>query len=231
MQTKTLLKLSAFANLVQLVALAVVVIWSGQTYLVDLRNYRTYAISTFKANQWVGQSFPVIPLRTAQGDIKYTSFAGTQGGIVVLFNPASCQSCLELVLETLQHVYDRLDDPAQLPVYALSPMPSAAAQFSRAFKLKYQLGTLPSDENGTYDHFLERTPVIFLMDSRQTILQCHYPLVGRDQFTQLFFWKLVSIHLPALKVNTDRFADSPLKKLEGLSFLDVIKGHHILTEL
>ena len=106
-----------------------------------------------------------------------------------------------------------------------------AVQFARAFKLKYQLGTLPSDENGTYDHFLERTPVIFLMDSRQTILQCHYPLVGREQFTQLFFWKLVSIQLPALEINTDRFVDSPLKKLKGLSFLDVIKGRHILTEL
>jgi hypothetical protein len=231
MQTKTLLKLSALANLVQLVVLSVVVAWFGQTYLVDSRNYRTYAISTFKANQWVGQSFPVIPLQTTRGDTVRTDFAETQGGLVVLFDPTSCQPCLELVLETLQHVYDRLDDPAQLPVYALSSMSSAATQFSRAFKLKYQLGTLPSDDNGTYDRLLERTPVIFLIDSRQTILQCHYPLVGRDQFTQLFFWKLVSIHLPALEVNTDRFADSPLKKLKGLSFLDVIKGRHTLTEL
>ncbi len=231
MQTSTLLKLSVVANVVLLVALTVVVAWFGQTYLVDSRNYRTYAISTFKANQWVGQSFPVIPLRTARGDIKYTDFAGTQGGIVVLFNPTSCQPCLELVLETLQHIYERLDNPAQFPIYAISSNPSMAAQLSRAFKLKYQLGTLPSDENGTYDHLLERTPVIFLIDSRQTILQCHYPLVGRDQFTKLFFWKLVSIHLPALKINTAQFADSPLKKLEGLPFLDVIKGRHILTEL
>ena len=105
MQTKTLLKLSVLINLVQLIALAVVVAWLGQVYLVDLRNYRTYAISTFKANQWVGQSFPVIPVRTSQGDIKHTDFAETQGGIVVLFNPTSCQPCLELVLETLQHIY------------------------------------------------------------------------------------------------------------------------------
>ena len=129
MQTKLLLRLSALANLVQLVALTVVVVWSGQTYLVDLRNYRTYAISTFKANQWVGQSFPVIPLRTARGDTVRTDFAKAQGGLVVLFDPSSCQPCLELVLETLQHVYDRLDDLAQLPIYAISSMPSAVAQF------------------------------------------------------------------------------------------------------
>lgn len=231
MQTKTLLKLSVLINLVQLIALTVVVAWLGQVYLVDSRNYRTYAISTFKANEWVGQSFPVIPLRTAQSDIKHTDFVETQGGIVVLFDPTSCQPCLELVLKTLQHIYDRLDNPARFPIYAISSNSSMAVQLARAFKLKYKLGTLPSDENGTYDHLLERTPVIFLIDSRQTILQSHYPLVGRDQFTQLFFWKLVSIHLPALKINTDRFADSPLKKLESLSFLDVIKGHHILTEL
>ena len=230
MQTKTVLKLSALANLVQLVAFTTVVAWFGQTYLVDLRNYRTYAISTFRSNWWVGQSFPVIPLQ-ATGDTVRTDFAETQGGLVVLFDPTSCQPCLESVLKSLQHIYDHLDNPARFPIYAISSTPLMAVQYARAFKLKYQLGTLPSDDNGTYDHLLERTPVIFLIDSRQTILQAHYPLVGREQFTQLFFWKLVSIQLPALEINTDRFADSPLKKLEGLSFLDVIKGRHILTEL
>lgn len=231
MQTKTLLKVSGGLNLVQLVTLTVVIVWFGQTYLVDLRNYRTYVLSTFKANQWVGQSFPVLPLQTARGDTVHTDFAPTQGGLVVLFDPSSCQPCLESVLETLQHICDHLDDPAQLPVYALSSMPSAAAQFSRAFKLKYQLGTLLPSEDGAYDALLERTPVIFLVDSRQTILQSHYPLFGREQFTQLFFWKLVSIHLPALEVKTTSFADSPLKALEALSLLDIVKGHHILTEL
>ena len=230
MQTKNLLKLSTLINLVQLIALTVVVAWLGQIYLVDLRNYRTYAISTFKANEWVGQSFPVIPLKTAD-DTLHTDFAGTQGGLVVLFDPSSCQPCLELVLEALQHVYDRLEAPAQFPIYALSSTSSAAEQFVRAFKLKYRLGTLPPIEDGAYNALLERTPVVFLVDSRQTILQCHYPLYGRDQFTQLFFWKLVSIHLPALEINTAQFADSPLKKLEDLSVSDVIKGRHILTNL
>lgn len=230
MQRKTLLKLLVVTNLLQLVTLTVVVAWFGKTYLADLRNYRTYTISTFKANWWVGQTFPVISIQ-AGGNTVRTNFAETQGGLVVLFDPTSCQPCLELVLKTLQHIYDRLDNPTRFPIYAISSTPSMAVQFARAFKLKYQLGTLPSDDNGTYDRLLERTPVIFLIDSRQTILQCHYPLVGREQFTHLFFWKLVSVQLPALEVNTDRFADSPLKELEGLSFLDIIKGRHILTEL
>ena len=231
MQTKTLLKVSSSLNLVQFVTLIIVIVWFGQIYLVDLRNYRTYVISTFKANEWVGQSFPVMPLQTARGDTVHTDFAPNQGGLVVLFDPSSCQPCLELVLETLQHVYDHLDEPAQLPVYALSSMPFAAAQFSRAFKLKYHLGTLLPSEDRPYNALFERTPVIFLVDSRQTILQCHYPLFGREQFTQLFFWKVVSIYLPTLAVKTTSFDDSPLKVLEDLSLLDIIKGHHILTEL
>ncbi len=229
MQHKILLKLLVATNLLQLVALTTVVAWFGKIYLVDMRNYRTYAISTFKASQWVGQSFPSIPFQVKE-DTLHTNFAGTQGCIVVLFNPSSCQPCLEIVLETLQHVYDHIENPAQLPIYALSSVPSAAAQFSRAFKLKYQVGTI-QDYEEDYAALFERTPAIFLVDERQTILQCHYPLVGREQFTQLFFWKLISIHLPALEIKTASFADSPLKTLEGVSLLDIIKGRHILADL
>jgi len=33
-------------------------------------------------------------------------------------------------------------------------------------------------------------------------------------------------HLPALQVNIEGFAESPLKELVGASLLDVIKGQH-----
>ena len=230
MQRRTLLKLLVATNLLQLVALAVVVAWFGKIHLVDIRNYRTYVINTFKATSWVGQSFPVIPFQT-EGETAHTDFTKPQGGLVLLFDPTSCQPCLELVLETLQHVHDHMENPTQLPIYALSSMPSAAAQFSRAFKLKYQVGTMRLDDEKKYAALFEKTPVIFLIDNRQTILQCHYPLYGREQFTQLFFWKLVSIHLPALEIKTASFADSPLKTLEGMSLLDIIKGRHILADL
>lgn len=232
MQATKLLKLSAVINLAQLVALTATLAWLGKIYIthksssVDLENYRSYVVSLFKANQLVGRYFPVIPTQNTHGDTVHTDFTGTKGALVVLFDPSSCQPCLHLVLETLQHVYDRLENPAQLPIYALSPTPLAATQFSRALKLKYLSGTLLLNKDRNYDSLIERTPVVFLVDSHQTILQCHYPIYKREQFTQLFFWKLVSIHLPVLNINTDRFADSPLRKLEGLSLLDVIKGQH-----
>lgn len=228
MQPKNILKTLILTNVVQFIALTTVLAWIGKIYFVDLRNYRTYVVNTFAANRWVGQSFPVIPVQAANGDKMYTDFADAKGGLVVLFDPSSCQPCLHLVLETLQHVYDHLEDQAQLPVYAISSMPAMAAQFERAFRLKYRLGTVLPIEDGTYDDFYDRTPVVFLVDSRNTILQCHYPLYGREQFTQLFFWKLVSVHIPALEVSARSFTDSPLKRLEGLSVLDVIKGRHPL---
>ena len=237
MQTTKLLKLSALINLAQLVALAAALAWLGKLYLtdksnsVDLENYRSYVTSLFKANQWVGRYFPVIPVQTTHGDTIHTDFTGTKGGLVVLFDPSSCQPCLYLVLETLQHVHDRLENPAHLPIYAISPGPLAATQFSRAFSLKYHSGTLLLNEDKNYDSLIEKTPVVFLVDSYQKIIQCHYPLYEREQFTQLFFWKLVSTHLPVLNINTDRFADSPLRKLEGLSLLDVIERQHTFDNL
>lgn len=195
-----------------------------------MRNYRDYVINIFRSDHWIGQSFPVIPFQV-DGETAHTDFAKTQGGLVLLFDPTSCQPCLELVLETLQHVYDHIENPDQLPIYALSSMPSAAAQFSRVFKLKYQVGTMRVNDQKKYADFFERTPAIFLINERQTIIQYHYPLAGREQFTQLFFWKLVSTHLPALEIKTASFADSPLRTLEGVSLLDIIKDRHILADL
>ena len=227
MQIKRILKLSVFFNLVLLVGLAVAGAWIGKIHLIEFRNYRTYVISTFKANRWIGQSFPVMALHTAT-DTVHIDCSGTKGSIVLLFDPSSCQPCLETSLENLQQVWEHLDDTNQFSVYAVSSASSTAEQFVRAFELKYPLGTLVATEDVTYDVFFERTPVVFLLDSRNMILQCHYPLYGREQFTHLFFWKLVSIQLPALKVSTRSFEGSPLKSLEGVSLLDVIKGSHSL---
>ncbi len=230
MRQRTLIKLLAATNLLQLVALTVVVAWFSKTYVVDVQNYRDYVINIFKSDRWIGQSFPVISFQV-DGETAHTDFAKTQGGLVLLFDPTSCQPCLELVLETLQHVYDHIEDPDQLPIYALSSMPSAAAQFARAFKLKYHLGTMRVNDQKKYADFFEQTPAIFLIDERQTIIQYHYPLAGREQFTKLFFWKLVSTHLPARNVKTASFTDSPLSKLEGVSLLEIINGNHILTDI
>ena len=228
-QSKKLQKLLAFFNLMQLVALTIAVAWIGKTYLIDLPNYRIYVTSLFESNLWVGQPFPIISFHTT-GNAIHTDFREKKGGLVLLFDQSSCQPCLELVLGSLQHVHNRIEDPDQFPVYAITytASPSTESQFLRAFGIKYKLGTLLIDEYRAYSDLFSRTPVVFLIDSHQTIIQCHYPLYDKEQFTQLFFWKLISINLPALEVNTDGFADSPLKKLEGLSVLDVIRGHHTL---
>lgn len=226
---QTLTKLLAVTSLLLLIGFTVTVTWIGKIYLFDLPNYQTYVVSTYQDNQLVGHSFPVVPIHTVRGDTVHTDFSGTRAGLVLLFDPFSCQPCLELVLKALHHIHDNLRDSTQLTIYAISNTAlSQISQYRRAFKLKYQLG-IPIQTEGM-NHFFERTPMIFLIDSHNTILQCHRPIYNKDQFTTLFFEELVFNHLPALQVNIEGFAESPLRKLVGLTLLDVIKGQHTFDD-
>ncbi|MCE2439828.1 MAG: hypothetical protein J4F39_10445 [Candidatus Latescibacteria bacterium] len=74
------------------------------------------------------------------------------------------------------------------------------------------------------DYLFERTPVIFLVDEHNRIIQCHHPVYKREQFTALFLEELIFSRLPALNVNPTGFADSPLRQLQDLSLLEVIEG-------
>lgn len=219
-------KLLVATSLLLLIGITVSIAWIGKIYFFDLPDYEAYVVNTYKTNQRVGRSFPAIPVQTAHGDTVYTDFTGTKGSIVLLFDPfASCQPCLQLVLKTLQHLYGNLEYPNQLPIYAISnAVLSEVSPYWRALNLKYPLGIPIQSEE--MDDLFEWTPIIFLIDSNNTIIQCHHPLFEKEQFTTLFFYELVFNYLPALKVNTKGFEDSPLNVLHGVSLLEVIKGHH-----
>ena len=220
-------KVLGLTSLLLLIGITASFVWIGKIHLFDLPNYQTYVVNTYKGNQLVGHTFPVVPIRTVSGDTVATDFSTSKVGLVLLFDPFSCQPCLELVLKALQHMHDNLQDPVEVSIYAISNTAlSQMSQYRRAFKLRYQLGIPVQGEN--MDHLFQRTPAVFLVDSCNRILQCHHPLYGKEQFTALYFEELIFNHLPAFNVDIAGFSDSPLMKLRGQTLLDVIRGRHAM---
>ena len=134
---------------------------------------------------------------------------------------------MELLLRTLQHIHTNLKDPVEVPIYgiALNFTPKILPDYKRAFKLEYQLG-VPLQKDAFTLRLVEHTPIVFLVDSNNTILQCHSPVIGKEHFSAHFFYKLVFNHLPFLEVNIEGFEDSPLRKLEGSLLLEFIEGNY-----
>lgn len=224
-------KLLVLSNILLLIGIIVAVGWTAQVYYFDVPDYEAYIINTFKSGQFVGHSFPVLPIHTVRGDTLRTDFSVTKAGVVFVFDEFSCKPCLELVLNVLQHIYDIVEDPVQLPIFVVSNSDlGTLSQYRRAFGLKYHLG-IPIQVGGvSHDGLFERTPMVFLVDSNNRILQCHHPLFGREQFTMLFFSELVSNYLRNLKLNTTRFENSPLEDLHGKSLIEIILGRHVVKD-
>lgn len=199
----------------------------GYIQVNELANYEAYINSSYRDGRLVGHSLPVAPIQVSRGDAIQMDFSGNKGGLVMFFEPMSCQPCMELLLRTLQHIHSKLKDPGEFPIYgiALNFTPEGLPDYKRAFKLKYQLGAL-LQEDALSHHLVEHTPMVFLVDSNNTILQCHSPVIGKEQFSAYFFYELVFNRLPFLEVNIEGFEDSPLRKLKGSSFLEVIKGNY-----
>ena len=192
-----------------------------------LENYEAYIGSTHISGKLVGHPFPITTIEVSQGDTFQTDFSGNKAGLVMLFEPMSCQPCLELLLKTLQHIHTDLKDPVEVPIYgiALNFTPKELSTYKRAFKLEYQLGGL-LQKDALPLRLVEHTPIVFLVDSNNTILQCHSPVIGKEHFSAHFFYKLVFNHLPFLEVNTEGFEDSPLRKIQGSLLLEFIEGNY-----
>lgn len=228
MRRLTLAQLLGMTSLLLLIGLTISVAWIGKLHFFDLKNNQTFLINVYKSTMIVGQHFPATPVQTAHGDTVYIDFSEKKGGLVLLFDPTSCQPCLELVLNGLQHIRDNLIDSTEFPIYALSKGISLERlwQIRRAFRLDYQLGII-TKEDVLQDTFFEQTPLILLVDEHNTILQCHYPIYGKEQFSVIFFTKLVFKHFPSLEVSTEGFKDSPLAQLQDTPLLEAVKGYHI----
>ena len=226
MKRPTAAQLLGTASLFLLIGLTVSVAWIGKLYFFDLKNNQTFLFNVYRSTMLVGQHFPVVSIQTAHDDTVHTDFTGKKGGLVLLFDPTSCQPCLELVLNGLQHLRNNIDT-AQFPIYAISKDISLERlwQLRRAFRLSYQMGILEQSDI-LPDAFFKQTPLILLVDEHNTILQCHYPIYRKEQFSVIFFTKLVFKHLPALNVNIDSFEASPLYKLKDVSLVDAVKGNY-----
>ncbi|MYB72020.1 MAG: hypothetical protein F4X75_26385 [Gemmatimonadetes bacterium] len=205
----------------------VALVWIGKKYLGDWLNYQAYVRDSYYHNQLVGHPFPCISLQTSQGDTLQTNFSSKKGGLILIFEPMSCQRCLELLLNTLQHIQSNMKDTAEFSIYgiAIDTPRTVLSNYRRVFKIKYQLG-VPLQENILPTRLVNSTPIVFLVDSNNTILQAHNPTIGREQFSALFFYSLVFNHLPFLEVSIEGFDDSPLGKLKGGSILEIIKGNY-----
>ncbi len=199
----------------------------GYIQVDELANYEAFINSTYRAGRLVGHSLPVTPIQVSHGDTIQTDFSGNKGGLLMFFEPMSCQPCMELLFRTLQHIHSNLKDPVEFPIYgiALNFSSKGLSDYERAFKLKYQLGA-PLQEDALPHHLVEHTPIVFLVDSNNTILQCHSPVTGKEQFSAYFFYELVFNRLPFLEVNIEEFEDSPLRELKGKAVLEVVKGNY-----
>lgn len=216
----------AATSLLMIMGLAVSAFWMWKVDWSDRSNYQTYVVNTYESSLLLGHPFPILPILTTKNDTVYTDFGGKKAGIVLLFTPSSCQPCLEWILKALGHINTSLKDPSQLPIYAITnsdPGHFLSSQYRRAFKLDFEIGYLLEDEK--IDFFLERTPLILLIGLNNTIILCHHPLVGKTQFTALFFQDLIFQHFPSMRIDIEGFADSPLKELHGLALLDVLRGN------
>jgi len=212
------------------IGLTVSLAWIGKLYILDPNNNQAFMVNVYRSTILVGQQFPIVSVRTPHDDLTYTNFSGKKGGLVLLFDPTSCQPCLELVLKGLQHLRDRIDT-VQFPIYGISKEISSERlwRLKRAFKLSYQMGIL-EQPNALPDAYFRQTPLLLLIDRHNTILQCHSPIYSKEQFSVIFFTKLVYRHLPPLDVNIDGFKDSPLNKFRNVPLLDAVKGHFTVND-
>ena len=231
-------KLLVLASLLLLVLLTAFVVWivkmrisnrlSHQEDSIPANEY--YLNSIWQDMKWNGYSFPVIPIQLVRGPTAHTDFTDKKGGLILLFELNDCQPCLELLLEGLQHIQNNLKDSDQFPIYAIAQSDTNASDpvyqlsgYRRAFKLNYLIG-IPTQNDLP---FFERTPLLFLVNSNNTIVQAHHPVSRRnEQFSLLFLVELVSNYLPMLGLNMEGFENSPLRQIQNISLSDVINGRH-----
>ena len=80
--------------------------------------YADYLVNGIKERAQVGKSFPVVEMADIDGNTVKTDFFSVKAALVLLFDPAECQPCLNTQLKALQFIHSRLRSPEEFPVYA-----------------------------------------------------------------------------------------------------------------
>ncbi len=198
----------------------------------ELSNYRLYIDTTYRDGKLIGRPFPIIDIETGRGNTIQVDFSKKKGGLVMLSDITSCQPCAEMLLNTLNYIYKNIEDPMEFPIYgiAINTSQNTIAEYKRSFKIEYTLGVL-IQEGVLSPQLTENTPIIFLVGPNNTILHCHNPTFGKEQFSALFFYDLVFNRLSFLDVNTKDFERSALIKLDDKPVLEIIKGNYDRSSL
>ena len=175
--------------------------------------YEKYIESSLRSSSRLGIEFPKVEMVDIEGRKISTDFSDKKGGIILLFSPQACQPCLITQLKILQFIYSRLKSPSELPIYAFANSPVfQIKRFTRAFGLEYPLVS-DTEEVLFTTSFSQFTPVVFLINQDNTIVDCHIPAVGQSNFSVLFYNTLIGHRLKeAVNVDMD-LTESPFSAL------------------
>ena len=172
------------------------------------------------SDRLIGSQFPRLATTDINGHQVSTDMATShkQGALVLVFNLRACQPCLTSQLKILNHAYDRLDDSDQFQIIAIAE--GRLYDIKRMilkYKLQFPFVVDPDHQFfNTQNYALyANTPIVFLIDQDNRIMQCHIPLFNRPIISALFYSEIQRF----LPLNSPLF-DS---YLEHINIVDIIR--------
>lgn len=174
--------------------------------------YENYIHSTVGAQRYVGKIFPKQYVTDIWNQAVSTDFSNKKGAIIIFFDTNSCQPCFLTELKFLNYLFENLKDQLDYPIYAISKNSSSILKkYALSNHLKYPF---ISDHTGDIikPELAERTPVVFVINSRNEIVRCHLPVKSYPNFSALFYHEIFnSLNL-----------DGQLFNLKGILITDVV---------
>ncbi len=226
MDGKLIRNLSLATNVFLVVILSVSFMWTlkmrrkhiqARTQAKELKrvnnDYETFINSTLSANRHVGTKFPKIEMIDVKGRIISTDFEKKRGGVILLFDSNACQACLNTQLKMLREIYAQTKDPSELSVYGFTNASSSVIKRqARALGLEYSL-IYDKDNMLLNTPLSKQTPIVFIVDSENTIIQCHTPVIGKPHMSALFYNEAQ----PHLNLSKSLFSLSGVKIVEVIT--------------
>lgn len=153
--------------------------------------FKDYLNSSVQASTKLGLKFPVIETTDIKGRPLSTDFSKTKkGGIVVVLSELACQPCLKPQMQILQHIYERLADPEEMPIYCIARIGEKKfSDYVRTFQITFPVA---SDTTGYFNEtpFGEPTPAVFVIDENNTVVNVHIPVDGKPHLSVIFYNEL-----------------------------------------
>ena len=172
---------------------------SQQRLLHIVEYYEKLVVVDYISDRLIGSQFPRIATTDINGNQISTDIVTAhnnkpqrQGALILVFNLGGCQPCLTSQMKILNHAYNLLDDSDQFQIIAFAKAEGQLYNIKRMV-LKYKLRfpfVVDSDHqffNTQNSSLYEKTPIVFLIDQDNRIVQCHIPLFKRPIISALFY--------------------------------------------